>query len=111
MTKRTRMLGRPTLQAVEALGHQVAAARRRRGWTAAELAERLGVSPGTVRKIESGNPTVAVGLMFEAAVLSGVELYGVQPGTLGEVVARTADQLALLPQRVRTQEVEFDDDF
>ena len=50
-------------------------ARRERRWTLAELAERVGVSVVTIRKVERGDPTVALGTAFEAAVIAGVVLF------------------------------------
>ena len=112
MAKRTRNYAAVTRAAVGTLGALVAEGRRRRGWTAAELAERLGVSPGTVSQVERGAPTVAIGIYFEAAALCGVNLFGVGPRDLAPLERLTRDRLALLPQRVRraTQDV-VDDDF
>lgn len=47
--------------AARLLGRQVAAARRRRRWTAARLAEQANISPVTLRKVERGDPGVALG--------------------------------------------------
>ena len=100
-----------TTAALVALGTQVAIARRETGWTAAELAERLGVTPALVARIEKGSPAVAVGTAFEAAVLCGVPLFGVAPDELIDVAARQRDRLALLPARVRTRIQQVSDDF
>lgn len=90
----------------------VAQGRRRRGWTAEELAERVGVSPKTLRKVEHGDPTVALGIALEAAALVGVPLVA-DPDDLPSVRAREQDRLALLPRRVRAHvsEIELNDDF
>ena len=37
-----------------------------------EVAERVGVSVPTIRKVESGDPTVAIGTVFEVASLLGI---------------------------------------
>jgi len=100
-----------TTAAVTALGAQIAAGRRLRGWTAAELADRLGVSVPTLRRIENGAPTVAVGVMFEAAVLCGVELFSVDPADLPRVAREAQLRSAVLPSRVRRAPVHADDDF
>lgn len=91
-----------------ALGSEVARGRRERRWSQAELAERVGVSLGTVRAVEKGSPSVTLGVALEAAVVLGIDLLG---GS-ATVATRTADNrraLALLPQRVRAEVV--DDDF
>jgi transcriptional regulator with XRE-family HTH domain len=97
--------------AVEALGAMIAAGRRERGWTARELAVRLGVGAQTMRRIERGEPNVAVGLMFEAALLCGVELFSTPTEQLDRLARESKTHLALLPQRVRTRPVTIDDDF
>ena len=82
-----------------------------RRWTQAELCERAGVSRATVRNAERGEPTVAVGVMFELATLVGVQLFGVSPGQLPDLVARERDRLALLPAHVYPRSVSGNDDF
>jgi transcriptional regulator with XRE-family HTH domain len=75
--------------------------RKQRRWTIGELAERVGVSHPTVRKIEQGDPTVGLGAAFEAAVLVGVPLFGEDAARRGAEADRVAAQLALLPSSVR----------
>ncbi len=105
----TRVLSPVTVEAVRLLGSRVAAARRERRWTLAELAERVGVSVVTIRKVERGDPTVALGTAFEAAALVGVALFHEDPQrrALEAEVARA--RLAVLPASVRSGNV--DDDF
>lgn len=100
-----------TLAAARALGAQVATARRELGWTAAELAGRLGVTPALVARIENGAPGTAIGTVLEAAVVCGVPLFGVDAADLRDVAERNRATLALLPQRVRRPTVEISDDF
>lgn len=100
-----------TTAAVEALGAMVAEGRRQRGWTAAALAARLGTSEPTLRRIERGEPGVAIGLFFEAAVLCGVELFSAPPGELDRVAREAKLRVAVLPARVRSSPVVIDDDF
>jgi transcriptional regulator with XRE-family HTH domain len=99
------------LDAARLLGLRIAEGRRRRRWTQAELCERAGVSKVTLRNAERGEPTVAVGVMFELATLVGLELYGLPPGELPDRVARETDRLALLPAHVYPKQVSVDDDF
>jgi transcriptional regulator with XRE-family HTH domain len=101
-----------TLDAARVLGLTIAEGRRQRRWTQAELCERAGVSKATLRNAERGEPTVAVGVMFELATLVGVELYGLPPSDLRSLAARENDRLALLPGHVYPrQHVSVDDDF
>ncbi len=48
------------------LGANLRLARKRRGMSVAALAERLMVSPPTVRKLELGEPTVSLGVVVAA---------------------------------------------
>jgi transcriptional regulator with XRE-family HTH domain len=100
-----------TLDAVAVLGLRIAAARRERRWTAAELADRAGVSLNTLRNVERGAPTVAMGVAFELATLLGIELFGTESAQLPDLLSRHQDRLALLPARVRTRHEPVDDDF
>lgn len=89
-----------TRAAVRILGESIRASRLRRGWSVASLAERVGVSVPTITKIERGSPSVAIGSVFEAARLVGVELYGGHQELADRVVS---NELALLPQRGRSR--------
>ena len=100
-----------TRAAAQALGSMIAGARRARGWPAAEFAGRLGVSVPTLRRIERGEPTVAIGLVFEAAVLGGVELFSTPAEELSRVARQARLETAVLPARARKRPVVIDDDF
>jgi transcriptional regulator with XRE-family HTH domain len=100
-----------TQAALDTLGAQIAIARREAGWTATELAERLGVTPALVARIERGSPATAVGTVLEAALLCGVPLFGASHDQLAAVAERQRDRLALLPARVRTQPKPVSDKF
>lgn len=99
-----------TSEALEILAGSVRAGRIRRGWTVAELAERVGVSVPTLRKVERGDPNVALGTALEAAVLVGVALFGDDPELRHHHLAARQRELALLPSVVRPR-AEVDDDF
>lgn len=96
-------------EAAKLLGARVRLARKRRGLTVAQLAERVGVSRVTVQKIERGDPTVALGTAFEAATLLGVTLFHEDPARRRIESTRVDDMLALLPDTVRL--APRDDDF
>jgi len=101
-----------TREAAALLGKQIRLGRKRRKWTAHELAERAGISRATLQKIEKGDLSVAVGLVFEVAALVGVRLFDAERSTLAGHIGRTEDQLALLPSAVRRpRKHAVDDDF
>lgn len=99
--KRVRPYSPLTIEAGRLLGSHIATARRERRWTAAELAERVGVSRPTIHKIERGDLTVAIGAAFEAATILGVPLFGDDPTRRRLEAARLDDRLAVLPRTVR----------
>lgn len=111
MTKRTRSFMPATRAATALLGSQIAVARKERGWTAADLAERVGVQPQTIGRLERGEPTVALGVAFEAAVVAGVPLFAADEQDLPALAAAARQRLALLPARIAKPPVVIDDDF
>ena len=103
-----------TTLALAALGFQIAAARKELGWTAVELAGRIGVTPQLVTRIEKGAPSTAIGTVLEAAVICGVPLFGIDPSdrdALSELADKERTRVALLPSRSRRKPVVADDDF
>ena len=101
MAKESRTYLPATLDAVKVLGAQVAVARRGLGWTAAELAQRIGVSAPVVSRLENGHPTTQIGTVFEAAVICGVPLFGTAPSEMGRLASQERARLALLPANAR----------
>jgi transcriptional regulator with XRE-family HTH domain len=107
--KRPGSLSPVTQEGLRLLGANVRLGRKQRRWTVDELAERVGVSAPTIRKIERGDPTVALGTAFEAATLVGVPLFSPDVERRALEADRVAAQLAVLPARVRRPPV--DDNF
>lgn len=97
-------------EAARLLGQRVHEARLERRWSQASLAERLGVTLTTVRKVERGDPSVKLGTAFEAAALLGVALFSADPGRRAAEIDRVSGRLALLPASAR-RAVVIDDDF
>ncbi len=73
-----------------------------------ELAQRVGIGVVTMRKIERGDPSVGLGLAFEAASLTGVALFHEETARFSLEKARVEDRLAVLPRRVRKPPVDND---
>lgn len=106
-----RIYSRFTLQALILLGSQVKLARKSRRMSETELAERAGIARSTLQKIEKGDPRVDIGLVFEAATLSGVGLFDPDATTLAPQINRLEDKLALLPKAIRAPRRPVNDDF
>ncbi len=99
-----------TVEAARLLGARVRLARRERHWTLQELAERVGVTHVTMRKVERGDLTVGLGVAFEAAAVLGVPLFHEDRARRALEAGRVEDRLAVLPVLVRKR-TEIDDDF
>lgn len=119
--KKTRTYSLYSTEAGILLGKQIQLGRKQRKWTESELAERAGISRATVQKIEKGDMTCAIGLMFEAAALVGVQLFekndpskNIMSGgihSINKQIEQANDKIALLPKAVRKIKKELDDAF
>ncbi len=108
--QRTRTYSPVTIEAARLLGARVRLARRERRWTLQELADRVGVTHVTIRKVERGDLTVGLGVAFEAAAVLGVPLFHEDRSRRALEAGRIDDRLAVLPQLVR-RPTDVDDDF
>ena len=106
-----RSYSRLTEEALLLLGKQIRLARKRRRMSERDLAARIGIARSTLQLIEKGSSSVAIGLVLEAAVLTGVDLFVPDATTLAPQLERTEDKLALMPGSVRRPRREVDDDF
>lgn len=93
------------------LGAEVTARRKERRWTEAELAERAGISRTTLRKVERGDTSVALGTAFDVATLVGVVLFHETAADVARERAQLEHRIALLPERIRVRTKEVFDDF
>jgi transcriptional regulator with XRE-family HTH domain len=88
------------VEAAALLGAKVRLARRERRWQLHDLAERVGVTDVTARRIERGDLSVGIGLVFEAAAVLGVPLFDEDLARVRLEGTRVAAELALLPARI-----------
>lgn len=95
MKKEARAALPPLLvEPLRALGRNLRAARQARGWTIAEAAARCLVSPATYKRMEAGEPSVAIGTW--ATALAQCQL-------LDAWVAATAPQVDPLGEALRAR--------
>ena len=98
------LLPPPTRRALTKLGQDLATARRKRRFTVAMMVERMGVATNTYRRVEKGDPTVAMGAYAMALFVLGLG------NTLGDLVDPKRDDVGLqldearLPKRVRVKQ-------
>lgn len=92
----------PVSRALEKLGRDISFARRRRQMPQAMLAERIGVSVMTVRRLEDGNPNISLRTLARTLHVFG------ELERLKQILDSSEDTIGLtlmderLPQRVRT---------
>ena len=112
MSKNTHLhISSHTRRSLKILAAMIAAARKERRMSQEELARRLGVSRMTVRAIENGSPTVALGTVFEAAVIVGIPLLAEDKRALDHLATSVAAIAQVLPKVGRGKNRKVDDDF
>lgn len=92
------------------LGKQIQLGRKQRKWSEQNLAQRVGISRATLQKIEKGEMTCAIGLVFETAALVGVDLFEQDRIPIGVSIEQANNKIALLPKRIKLK-IKVDDDF
>ncbi len=97
--------------AVTLLGEQIKLGRKQRKWTEHNLADRAGISRATLQKIESGEMSPAIGIVFEVAALVGVNLFEQDKLPFSKQIEQTRDKIAVLPKRIQVKTKAVDDDF
>jgi transcriptional regulator with XRE-family HTH domain len=93
------------------LGKQIKLGRKQRKWSEKNLADRIGISRATLQKIENGEMTCAIGLVFEAATLVDINLFEQDKVPLAVRIEHANDKIALLPQRIKATTKVVDDNF
>ncbi len=106
-----RTYSRQNLEALELLAQTIRAGRIDRKITTREMAVRAGISRSLLQRIEEGDPSCAIGPVFEVAVIAGVPLFGGEPDRLEMQRSALTEKLSLLPQRVRKPRRVIKDDF
>ena len=107
----TRPYSRYAAEAVSYLGRLIRKSRIERKETAAQLAERAGMSRGLLQRIEHGDPGCSVGAVFEVAALLGIRLFDLDRETLTANNQIAAQTLTLLPSAARPTRKPVKDDF
>jgi transcriptional regulator with XRE-family HTH domain len=101
---------RKAKEALAQLGEQIRMARKRRQWTIAELAKKIGVSSPTIMALEKGEPTVSIGVLVSTLWTLGLEseLRNLANPNDSEGIKLMNTRL---PKKVRTSKRTLDNDF
>ena len=106
-----RTYSRQNLEALELLAQTIRADRIGRKITTREMANRAGISRSLLHRIEEGDPSCAIGPVFEVAVIAGVTLFEADTDRLQTHRAALMEKLSLLPQHARKPRRVIHDDF
>lgn len=80
--------------------------------TAQDFADRLGVTRGTVQRLEQGDPKVELGIAFEACTVLGIRLFDDDLGGMTLRREELQKRLTLLPKYARPRkQIVIDNDF
>lgn len=90
-------------RALKRLGENMSRARRRRHWSQRDMAEQMGASVSTVRRMESGDPGISMQHLFSAlaAFCELEQLYSLLDTRRDEVGVLLQDRA--LPERIRAR--------
>lgn len=99
-----------TTEALSLLGLLIKGGRKDRKMTEIDFADRVGISRFTLQKIEKGDPTVEIGMFFDAAAIAGVKLFEIADN-FSIPLSHARDKVALLPKRIRKPNVGAKDEF
>ncbi|WP_216378480.1 helix-turn-helix transcriptional regulator [Arcanobacterium phocae] len=87
------------------LGNNIRIARANNRWTQTELATRAHCSLRTIASIENGSPTTSIATIFAVLQVLRIPIFGEElPQKIAEMRARSGQQAALLPARIRQME-------
>jgi len=102
---------RATKSTISYLGNLIILARKERGFSQAELAERLNVSRSLIQKIESGNTKVSIGSVFEACFVLGIPLMGCDKEQIDNLSRMLSYMNKLIPDNIPNKNIIVKDDF
>lgn len=104
-------LSRYGREALMLLGQLIRTNRLERQLSVQDLADRVGVSRDMIQRIERGDPRCTIGIVFEAASVVGVALFGADRDRLATMVTEQSEKLSLMPKSVRQTRTVVKDDF
>lgn len=100
-----------SIDAMLLLGKSIRASRKHLKMSETELAERAGTSRSMVRRVESGDMSCSVGIVFELAHIVGIPLFESDKQALSQHLKQVDEKLTLLPKATHKSRKVIDDDF
>ena len=99
-----------TKEALLYLGQLIKLERKKRKLSELDFAERAGIARSTLQKIEKGDPSVEIGVVFDVAHIGGVKLFDIET-SFSTMTSAANEKLSLLPKRIRQNRKKVRDDF
>ena len=109
--KENRVYSRYTNEAIKLLAGRIKATRIERSITAKKLAERADISRDLLYRIEKGDSSCSIGVVFEIASILGLQLFQSDYDDLVLKNKIIDEKITLLPRKVKKTKIEVDDDF
>ncbi len=109
--KKERIYSSYNIEAVTLLGKLIQVARKEHKISESDLADRAGIARSTLQRIEKGDLTCEIGLVFEVATIVGIKLFDADSRFLSMQLERADLKIALLPKAVHKPKKSVDDDF
>ena len=100
-----------SIDAMHLLGATIRAERKTKRMSELELAERAGIARSVVQRIEKGDMSCGVGIVFEAALIVGIPLFDADPSRLASQIKSIEDKLTLLPKAIHKKTRVINDNF
>ncbi|WP_193183131.1 helix-turn-helix transcriptional regulator [Nisaea sediminum] len=111
MPRVARTYSSPTSQILKLVGKRIKLSRKTAGMSEANLAERVGIARSTLQRIEAGDPSVEIGIVLEAALISGTRLFDPDVTRLLTETEMLERRLAPAPRVYSSHKRQIDDDF
>jgi len=102
---------RATKNTVLYLGNLIKLARKERGFSQTELAERINVSRSLIQRVELGNTKVQIGVVFEACFVLGIPLMGCDKEHVNNLSRMLSYMNILIPANIQNRNIDVDDNF
>mgnify|MGYP000238763878 FL=1 len=93
------------------VGKRIKLSRKMAGMSETNLAERVGIARSTLQRVEAGDPTVEMGIVLEAALISGATLFDPDVTRLMSETELLERRFAPVPRVYSSHKRQIDDDF
>jgi transcriptional regulator with XRE-family HTH domain len=108
---KTSLYSRQSRDALQLLATLIQVGRKEKKWTVQALADRAGISRGTMQRIEKGDRGCEIGTVLEVAAIVGIPLFEQEHQSLLKQITVLHDKAVFLPKKIKKQAEDVDDRF